>query len=69
MLWYIPHDVTTLTLLDTINSDDSIIKSNNYNQLLVTVTLCISVDIYCCKPYISLCYSFLALQEHNIQTV
>ena len=35
------------------------------SQLPVTITVCISVNICCCKHYISLCYSFLALQSDN----
>ena len=34
-------------------------------QFLVTITGCISVNIYYCIPYICLFYSFLALQNHN----
>ena len=60
----IPHDITASTLLDTINTD-SINEKSDFNQLPVTVTVCISVNIYCCKPYLSLCYSFLAFQGHN----
>ena len=44
---------------------DSINESSESSQLPVTVTVCISVNIYCCKPYIPLCYSFLALQDHK----
>ena len=44
---------------------DSINESSESSQLPVTVTIFISVNIYCCKPYISLCYSFLALQDHS----
>ena len=60
----IPHDVTAWTHPDTTNSD-SINESSEFSQLPVTVTVCISVNVYCYKPYISLCYSFLALQGHN----
>ena len=44
---------------------DSINAASESSQLPVIVTVCISVNIYYCKPYISLCFSFLALQGHN----
>ena len=40
-------------------------ESSVSSQLLVTITVCISVNTYCCKPYISWCYTFLALQGQN----
>ena len=46
---------------------DSINESGEFSQLSVNVTVCISVNIYCRKTYISLCYSFVALQDHNIK--
>ena len=48
---------------------DSINESSESRQLPVTVTLCISVNIYSRKPYISFCYSFLVLQSHNYHLV
>ena len=44
---------------------DLINEESNSSQLPVTITVCISVNIYNYKPYISLCYSFLVLQGHN----
>ena len=41
---------------------DSINRQNESCQQPITVTVCISVNIYFCKPYVSWCYSFLALQ-------
>ena len=53
------------TFPDTIIATDMINESSESTQLPVTVTICICVNIYCCKPYISLCYSFLAIQVYN----
>ena len=44
----------------------SINEASESSQLPVTITVCISVNTHCCKRYISLCYSFLALQDHDI---
>ena len=43
----------------------SINEASESSKLLATVTVCISINIYCCKHSISLCYLFLALQGHN----
>ena len=45
---------------------DSINEWSESSQFPVTITVCIYVNIYYGKPYISLCYSFLALEDHNI---
>ena len=61
-LWF---DITAWTFPDTTDSDCSINETSTFSRLPVTVTVCVSVNMYCCKPYISLCYSFIAFQDHN----
>ena len=44
---------------------DFINKLSESSQSPVTITVSISINIYCCEFYISLCYSFLVLQNHK----
>ena len=64
----IPHTVTAWTLPTLRIVTDSINESNESSQFPVTFTVCISVNIYYYKHYISLCYSFRTLQDHNSYT-
>ena len=45
---------------------DSINESSESSQLPVTDTLCISVNLYSCKPFFSLRYSFLVLKATTL---
>ena len=62
LLWWF-HDITAWTIPETIKSDW--FETSESSLFLVTVSVWISINIYCCRPYFFLCYSFLAIQDHK----